>query len=261
MADTASSEADRGTLVDRTQRDEFGEVRWSSPTSILGESSSAAVPRCPAPQRPAVGYGLLAPAIVLVTAVLVFPVLFGMYESLFATTRSAPRFCRSRQLCGPHHRRRLLEFHSPVADLRCRVRCAWHSVGVALRFCPLSGDERAPISPGHVDRPMVAIEYRCCRPVSDAVQLRLWVAKPVSCLFGIDGPSWLGTPVLAMLVVILAQVWGDLPLSILVVLGGFLALDPNQMDAALVDGASGWQRFRLVSSSPGAAGGAECRPP
>jgi multiple sugar transport system permease protein len=32
-----------------------------------------------------------------------------------------------------------------------------------------------------------------------------------------------------------------------VILGGFLALDPNQMDAALVDGASGWQRFRHVA--------------
>jgi multiple sugar transport system permease protein len=66
-------------------------------------------------------------------------------------------------------------------------------------------------------------------------------------LFGIEGPAWLGEPVLAMFVVILAQVWGDLPLSILVILGGFLALDPNQMDAALVDGASGWQRFRHVA--------------
>jgi multiple sugar transport system permease protein len=50
-----------------------------------------------------------------------------------------------------------------------------------------------------------------------------------------------------MIVIILAQVWGDLPLSILVILGGFLSLDPNQMDAAVVDGASGWQRFKFVT--------------
>lgn len=66
-------------------------------------------------------------------------------------------------------------------------------------------------------------------------------------LFGIDGPSWLGQPVLAMLVVVLAQIWGDLPLSMLVILGGFLTLDLNQMDAALIDGASGWNRFRFVA--------------
>jgi multiple sugar transport system permease protein len=66
-------------------------------------------------------------------------------------------------------------------------------------------------------------------------------------LVGIDGPSWLGEPILAMLVVILAQIWGDLPLSMLVILGGFLTLDVNQMDAALVDGASGWNRFRFVT--------------
>src|SRR5690606_36429115 len=39
-------------------------------------------------------------------------------------------------------------------------------------------------------------------------------------LFGIEGPAWLADPALAMLVVILAQVWGDLPLSMLVILGG-----------------------------------------
>src|SRR5262249_12447481 len=42
------------------------------------------------------------------------------------------------------------------------------------------------------------------------------------------------------------QVWSDLPLSILIVLGGLQTVDQSHLDAALVDGASGWARARHV---------------
>ena len=60
--------------------------------------------------------------------------------------------------------------------------------------------------------------------------------------FGIEGPSWLSDLNLAMVVVVLAQVWTDLPLTILLLLGGLMTIDRSYLDAALVDGASGWQR-------------------
>jgi multiple sugar transport system permease protein len=64
---------------------------------------------------------------------------------------------------------------------------------------------------------------------------------------GIDGPSWLSQPVTAMLVVIFAQVWTDLPLTILLLLGGLMTIDKSYLDAALVDGATGWTRARYVT--------------
>jgi ABC-type sugar transport system permease subunit len=65
--------------------------------------------------------------------------------------------------------------------------------------------------------------------------------------FGIEGPSWLADPGLAMVVVIFTQVWTDLPLTILVLLGGLLTVDRSYLDAALVDGATGWTRARHVT--------------
>jgi ABC-type sugar transport system permease subunit len=65
--------------------------------------------------------------------------------------------------------------------------------------------------------------------------------------FGIGPVSWLADPTLAMVTVILAQIWGDLPLPIIVILGGLLTVDSDLLDAALVDGASGWQRARSVT--------------
>jgi multiple sugar transport system permease protein len=60
--------------------------------------------------------------------------------------------------------------------------------------------------------------------------------------FGVDPVRWLATPSLAMLVVILAQVWTDLPLTILLLLAGLMTIDSSYLDAALVDGATGWRR-------------------
>jgi multiple sugar transport system permease protein len=65
--------------------------------------------------------------------------------------------------------------------------------------------------------------------------------------FGIEGPSWFSDPVLAMVATIIAQVWSDLPLAVLLLLGGLQTIDPSLLDAAEVDGATGWNRAWYVS--------------
>jgi ABC-type sugar transport system permease subunit len=65
--------------------------------------------------------------------------------------------------------------------------------------------------------------------------------------FGLNGPHWLSDPHLAMVVVIFAQVWTDLPLTILLLLGGLQAVDGAYTEAALVDGANGWKRAWHIS--------------
>jgi multiple sugar transport system permease protein len=50
-----------------------------------------------------------------------------------------------------------------------------------------------------------------------------------------------------MLASMLAQVWSDLPLVILLILGGLMTLDRDLLDAADVDGATGWKRAWRIS--------------
>jgi ABC-type sugar transport system permease subunit len=64
---------------------------------------------------------------------------------------------------------------------------------------------------------------------------------------GLPGPAWLVNEHLAILVVIICQVWGDLPLTVLLMLGGLQAIDSSHLDSALVDGASGWKRAWHIS--------------
>ncbi|SDU21199.1 carbohydrate ABC transporter membrane protein 1, CUT1 family [Jiangella alkaliphila] len=66
-------------------------------------------------------------------------------------------------------------------------------------------------------------------------------------LVGIDGPGWWTDPAWAMPSVILASAWKDLGFVMIILLAGLQAVPGELYDAARVDGASAWQRFRYVT--------------
>jgi multiple sugar transport system permease protein len=61
------------------------------------------------------------------------------------------------------------------------------------------------------------------------------------------GPSWLGNPVLAMISIIVINTWRGLPFYGITLLAGLQTVPPELYEAATIDGASGWQRFRYVT--------------
>ena len=61
------------------------------------------------------------------------------------------------------------------------------------------------------------------------------------------GPSWLGNPVLAMGSIIFINTWRGLPFYGITLLAGLQTVPPELYEAATIDGASGWQRFRYVT--------------
>jgi multiple sugar transport system permease protein len=71
------------------------------------------------------------------------------------------------------------------------------------------------------------------------VLVMLGVPKP--------GPSWLGNPILAMISIILINTWRGLPFYGITLLAGLQTVPPELYEAATIDGASGWQRFRYVT--------------
>ncbi|MCW5235299.1 carbohydrate ABC transporter permease [Verminephrobacter eiseniae] len=66
-------------------------------------------------------------------------------------------------------------------------------------------------------------------------------------LTGADGPNWLNDPALALSLAMVVHVWKSLPFWTLILVAGRLAIASEQYEAASVDGASSWQRFRFVS--------------
>ena len=66
----------------------------------------------------------------------------------------------------------------------------------------------------------------------------LWILK-------LPQPDWFGVP-LAMLSLVLIDVWQWTPLIALILLAGLQSIPQDMVEAAMVDGAGGWQIFKSI---------------
>jgi multiple sugar transport system permease protein len=66
-------------------------------------------------------------------------------------------------------------------------------------------------------------------------------------LTGLDGPNWLNDPTLALCFSMLMHIWKSLPFWTLILVAGRLAIPSEQYEAASVDGATNWQKFRFIT--------------
>lgn len=81
-----------------------------------------------------------------------------------------------------------------------------------------------------------------------------WIYHPGSgaldlllAIFGLHGPDWLGDPRTALAALMVIAVWVHLGFQVIVLLAGLQGIPCAYHDAATVDGAGPWQRFRYVT--------------
>jgi len=194
-------------------------------------------------------YLLATPAVLMVLALLAFPALYATWGSLFAseTIGGEPEFV------GLQHYGDLFTDPDFLWSMNRTVvfvtGCLILGMSLALAFAFALNKAIGGL---RFLRGLTILPY-VVSGVAAAVMFRLlfnedfgWVNKALG-LVGIDGPAWFVSPTLAMVAVIVAQVWTDLPLAILLILGGLQTINPDLLDAADVDGASGWTRAWRVS--------------
>ncbi|MGJ5176607.1 carbohydrate ABC transporter permease [Bradyrhizobium oligotrophicum] len=66
-------------------------------------------------------------------------------------------------------------------------------------------------------------------------------------LTGDDGPNWLNDPTIALSMAIGMHIWKSLPFWTLILMTGRLAISHDLFEAAEVDGATWWQKFRYIT--------------
>ena len=66
-------------------------------------------------------------------------------------------------------------------------------------------------------------------------------------LIGIQGPAWLFDPQWAMPAIIITSVWKDIGFVMVMFLAGLQGIPTEYYEAAAIDSASGWQRFRYIT--------------
>jgi multiple sugar transport system permease protein len=64
---------------------------------------------------------------------------------------------------------------------------------------------------------------------------------------GDDGPNWLNDPSVALAMAIGVHIWKSLPFWTLILITGRLAISHDLFEAADVDGATFWQKFRYIT--------------
>ena len=64
---------------------------------------------------------------------------------------------------------------------------------------------------------------------------------------GIHGPNWLGDPDLALFSVIGVDIWKGISISLIIFIAGIESVDHSYYEAAMIDGATYWQRLRYIT--------------
>lgn len=194
-------------------------------------------------------YLLSTPSILMVSVLLAFPVLYAVWGSLFDTEfiGGPTEFVGLGQYIGLFQDPEFLWSITRTAVFVSGTLVVGLSLGLFFAFPLNRAAGRLRFLRG------VTIVPYLVSGVATAVVFRLILNRDfgqvnrVLEFFGIPGQAWFSDPNLAMAASVLAQVWSDLPLVILLILGGLQTIDPSLGDAADVDGATGWQRAWRIS--------------
>lgn len=202
-------------------------------------------------QKQPFAYFLIAPAILVMVATVVFPFVFNVWLSL--SNMSLVNF-QDPSLVGLRNYAEVLterKFFSVLlwTVFWTAVNVFFHAaIGVMLAVA-LNGPIRGKwlyrlllIIPWAVPAYITALTWRSMFHFDyGAVNLLL------SNWFGIAPLNWLGEPGLAFTACIVANVWLGYPFMMVIALGGMQGIPHELYEAARIDGANRWQQFRNIT--------------
>jgi multiple sugar transport system permease protein len=192
----------------------------------------------------------LAPGVLIVLALTLFPALYGIYISL-TNLNLAYQGSRFVGLANYVHL-----FNWPDLGLVARNTASFVGSEVILQagfglFVALVLNERLvgrqvmrsiAILPWVVPSVVVALVFAQFFGGS-----RLGIANYLLSLVGIHQMAWFSDPLLAMVILVAVATWRGVPFSVIILLGGLQTLPRDVYEAAIIDGATRWQRFRYVT--------------
>jgi ABC-type sugar transport system permease subunit len=214
---------------------------------MAGEKTSdaATATRIVGWQHAGIAYLSSAPAMIIVAVFLAFPMLFAAWQSLydisplnrgeqpFVGIANYARIFGEQQFWSALGRTGIFVFGVIVLGMTLSLMFgfALNRVVSGLRFI-----RGLAILPYIVSSVAAALMFRTIFNAD--------FGFPNQVLAGIP---WLSDGFYAMIVIICAQVWTDLPLALLFILGGLQTIDKQLTEAALVDGATGWRSALYIS--------------
>lgn len=196
-----------------------------------------------------IGYAFIAPVFLFLCAVVVLPLTHAFWTSLRRTRGLSSSFV------GTNNFERVLTddafWHSLAVSLQFTGACVTLHLGIGLGLALLLHEIR-------YGKTVLRVAFLTPWMVAPAVgaTIWLWLLEPqfgvVNYLLlsvdAVDAPlAWLGTPALAFLSVVAVDVWRGVPFVMLLILAGLQTIPPDQYEAAGMDGANPWQKFRYIT--------------
>ncbi|MCP9211219.1 carbohydrate ABC transporter permease [Streptomyces cucumeris] len=205
-------------------------------------------------RRHRTGYLFSLPGLVFLALLLAYPLLYNVWTSVHAVSLSS-------RLGGPEPFNGLANYRSVLTD-----PAFWRAVRVSALFTV--GSLVCQFTIGF------ALALLFIRPfpfngLLRSLLLMAWLLPPIvsGTLFRwmLDGDSgaynallrstglgvlthdWLTDPSTALACVIAANIWVGVPFNMLLLLVGLHGIDPELYEAAALDGAGAWQRFRRIT--------------
>ena len=200
-------------------------------------------------RRRRVGYAFVAPVFLFLCAVVVFPLMHAFWTSLHRVRGLSSTFV------GVQNYERVLTddafWHSLTTSVAFTGACVALHMAIGLVLALLLNELRFA-------RTALRIAFLTPWMVAPAVgaTIWLWLLEPqfgvVNYLLQAAGfirapLAWLGEPALAFASVVTVDVWRGVPFVMLLMLAGLQTVPPEQYEAAALDGATAWQRFRYVT--------------
>ena len=200
-------------------------------------------------RRRRVGYAFIAPVFAFLCAVVLFPLGHAFWTSLQRIRGLNATFV------GADNYRRVLTddafWHSLGLSAAFTGACVALHIAIGLALALLINELRFA-------RTALRIAFLTPWMVAPAVgaTIWLWLLEPqfgvVNYLMQAAGLvraplAWLGEPLLAFASVVAVDVWRGVPFVMLLMAAGLQTIPREQYEAAAMDGANAWQRFRYVT--------------
>lgn len=194
---------------------------------------------------------LLAPAFLALLATTTFPLLFLIYTSVYRLDLAMP-FMNG--FIGLENYKVLLAddrfWHSLVVSLVYTISTVILQVVIGLALALFVMDMKRGQSWFRV----IAILPVVLSPAVVGMIWRTFMLAPefgivdyLAITAGLGSKNWLGDPFLAMVSVIVIHTWQWTPFAFMVLLASLAAMPEDIYEAARIDRASAWQRFRRIT--------------
>lgn len=193
-------------------------------------------------------YLFIAPALVVVGAVIVFPWLFTLWMSAFDwKIGSAAHFVGFGNYATLATNRRFLEsilhtFYFTALAVAAPLVLGTAAAMIFHREFPFRGVLR-----GVFIMPMMATPVAVALVWTMMFHPQQGVLNYLLSLAGLPPSLWVYSPTLVIPSLVLVEVWHWTPLVMLIVLGGLAALPTEPYESARLDGATEWQLFRYIT--------------